>query len=82
MAEATRSYEQERIAGTVSLNLPDLESLFLNFCLFYISASYDGVKGCNVWDPTAHKIVINKDIVCMEQPEGLVQDHNEDLFAC
>jgi hypothetical protein len=41
--------------------LPDLGSLFLIFCLFYISVSYDdGEKGCNVWDPTSHKIVINK----------------------
>jgi hypothetical protein len=49
--------------------LPDLESLFLNFCLYYISASYDdGEKGCRVWDPTSHKIVINRDIVFIEQP--------------
>jgi hypothetical protein len=48
--------------------LLDLGSLFLIFCLLYISASYDCVKGCNVWDRTGQKIVINKDIVCMEQP--------------
>jgi hypothetical protein len=30
-------------------SVPDLKSLFLNSCLFYISASYDdGIKGCCV----------------------------------
>jgi len=39
----------------------------MNFCLFYISASYDdGEKGCKVWDPTAHKIIINSDIVFVQ----------------
>jgi hypothetical protein len=31
--------------------------------------------------PTSHNIGINKDIVCMEQPEGLVQNHNN-KFVC
>jgi hypothetical protein len=45
--------------------------------LFYISASYDGgIKGCCVWDPTSHKVIIDRDIVCMEQPKGLIQDRN------
>jgi hypothetical protein len=26
-----------------------------------------------VWDPTSHKVIINRDIVCMEQPKGLIQ---------
>jgi hypothetical protein len=40
----------------------DLKSLFLNSYLFYISASYDGgIKAC-VWDPTSHKVIIDKDI--------------------
>jgi hypothetical protein len=34
-----------------------------------------------VWDPTAHKVIIDRDIVCMEQPKGLIQDHN-DKFVC
>jgi hypothetical protein len=34
-----------------------------------------------VWDTTSHKVIINKDIVCMEQPKGLIQDHN-DKFVC
>jgi hypothetical protein len=58
-------------------SFPDLESLFLNSYLFYISASYDGgIKGCCVWDPTSHKVIIDRDIVCMEQPKGLIQDRN------
>jgi hypothetical protein len=58
-------------------SFPDLKSLFLNSCLFYIFASYDdGIKGCFVWDPTSHKVIIDRDIVCMEQPKGLIQDHN------
>jgi hypothetical protein len=45
----------------------DIKSLFLNSCLFYISASYDGgIKGCCVWDPTSHKVIVDRDIVCME----------------
>jgi len=48
---------------------PYLEYLFRNFCLFYISSSYDdGEKGCSMWYPTSHKIVINRDIVFIEQP--------------
>jgi len=63
-------------------SFPDLKSLFLNSFLFYISASYDvGIKGCCVWDPTAHKVIIDRDIVCMEQPKGLIQDHNN-KFVC
>ena len=43
-------------------SFPHLKSLFLNSCLFYISASYDGgIKGC-VWDPTSHEFIIDKDI--------------------
>jgi hypothetical protein len=60
----------------------DLKSLCLNSFLFYISASYDGgIKGCCVWDPTSHKVIIDIDIVCMEQPKGLIQDHNG-KFVC
>jgi hypothetical protein len=60
----------------------DLKSLFLNSCLFYISASYDdGIKGCCVWDPTSHRVIVDRDIVCMEQPKGLIQDHNS-KFVC
>jgi hypothetical protein len=63
-------------------SFPDLKSLFLNSCLFSISASYDGgIKGCCVWDPTSHKVIIDKDIVCMEQPKGLIQDRNG-KFVC
>jgi hypothetical protein len=29
-----------------------------------------------VWDPTSHKFIIERDIVCTEQPKGLIQDHN------
>jgi hypothetical protein len=47
-------------------SFPDLKSLFLNSYVFYISASYDGgIKGCCVWDPTSHKVIIDRDIVCM-----------------
>jgi hypothetical protein len=60
----------------------DLKSLFLNSCLFYISASCDGgIKGCYVWDPTSHKVIIDRDIVCIEQPKGLIQDRNG-KFVC
>jgi hypothetical protein len=60
----------------------ELKSLFLNSCLFYMFASYDGgIKGCCVWDPTSHKVIIDRDIVCMEQPKWLIQDHN-DKFVC
>ena len=63
-------------------SFPNLKSLFLNSCLFYISASYnDGIKGCCVWDPTSHKFIIERDIVCMEQPKGLIQYHNG-KFLC
>jgi hypothetical protein len=55
----------------------DLKSLFPNSCLFYISTSCDdGIKRCCVWDPTSHKVIIDRDIVCMEQPKGLIQDRN------
>jgi hypothetical protein len=60
----------------------DLKSLFLNSFLFYTSASYDdGIKGCCVWDPTSHKVIIDRNIVCMEQPKGLIQDRNG-KFVC
>lgn len=60
----------------------DLKSLFLNSYLFYISTSYDdGIKGCCVWDPNSHKIIIDRDIVCMEQPKGLIQYRNG-KFVC
>jgi hypothetical protein len=43
-------------------SFPHLKSLFMNSCLFYIFASYDGgIKGC-VWDPISHKVIIDKDI--------------------
>ena len=29
-----------------------------------------------MWDPTCHKVIIDRDIVCMEQPKGLIQDRN------
>jgi hypothetical protein len=62
--------------------LPYFEYLFLIFFLFYISISYDdGEKGCNVWDTTSEKIVININIICMEQPERLVQNRNG-RFVC
>jgi hypothetical protein len=63
-------------------SFPDLKSLFLNSWLFYISPSYDGgIKECCVWDPTAHKVIIDRDIVSMEQPKGLIQDRNG-KFVC
>lgn len=63
-------------------SFPDLKSSFLNYSLSYISASYDGgIKGCCVWDPTSHKVIIDRDIVCMEQPKGLIQDRNG-KFVC
>jgi hypothetical protein len=63
-------------------SFPDLKSLFLNSFLFYISISYDGgIKGCCVWDPTSHKVIIDRDIVCMEQPKGLIQDHNNKFVS-
>jgi hypothetical protein len=63
-------------------SFPDLKYLFLDSFLFYISASYDcGIKGCCVWDPTSHKVIIDRDIVCMEQPKGLIQDCNG-KFVC
>jgi hypothetical protein len=34
-----------------------------------------------VWDPTSHKVIINKDIVCMEQPKRLIQDR-KGKFVC
>jgi hypothetical protein len=34
-----------------------------------------------VWDPTSHKVIIERDIVCMEQPKGLIQDRNG-KFVC
>jgi hypothetical protein len=34
-----------------------------------------------VWDPTSHKVIIDKDILCMEQPKGSIQDHNG-KFVC
>ena len=63
-------------------SFPHLKSLFLNSFLVYISGSYDGgINGCCVWDPTSHKVIIDKDIVCMEQPKGLIQDRNG-KFVC
>jgi hypothetical protein len=54
----------------------------MNSCLFYISASYDdGIKGCCVWDPTFHRVIIDRDIVCMEEPKGFIQYHNG-KFVC
>jgi hypothetical protein len=29
-----------------------------------------------VWDPTSHKVIIDRDIICIEQPKGLIQDRN------
>jgi hypothetical protein len=34
-----------------------------------------------VWDPTSHKVIIDRDIVYMEQPKGLIQDRNS-KFVC
>jgi hypothetical protein len=34
-----------------------------------------------VWDPTYHKVIIDRDIVCMEQPKGFIQDRNG-IFGC
>jgi hypothetical protein len=49
-----------------SKSVLDLNYLFLNSCLFDISTSYDGaIKGCYVWDPTSHKVIIDRDILCM-----------------
>jgi hypothetical protein len=57
---------------------PDFQSL--NFCKFYIFVGYsDGVKGCRLWDPTAHKIITSRDMY-MEQ-SIVVQDH-KGRFVC
>jgi hypothetical protein len=57
---------------------PELQSL--NFCKFNISVGYsDGDKGCRLWDPTAHKIITNRDMY-MEQLD-VVQDH-KGRFVC
>jgi hypothetical protein len=65
-----------------SKSFPDLKSLFLNSYLFYICTIYDGgIKGCCVWDPTSQKVIIDKDIACMEQPKVLIQDRNG-KFVC
>jgi hypothetical protein len=50
--------------------------------LFYISARYDdGIKGCCVWDPTSHKVIIDIDIACMKQPKGLIQNCNSKFVS-
>jgi hypothetical protein len=52
---------------------PNIKSLFLNSCLFYIFASYDGgIKGYCVRDHTSCKVIIDRDIVCIEQLKGLI----------
>jgi hypothetical protein len=60
----------------------DFKSLFLNSFLFYISASYDGgIKGCCVWDPPSQKVIIERDVICMDQLKGLIQYRNS-KFVC
>jgi hypothetical protein len=52
----------------------------LNLCNFCISVGYsDGVKGCRLWDPIAHKIITSRDMH-MEQ-SIVVQDH-KGRFVC
>jgi hypothetical protein len=34
-----------------------------------------------MWDPTSHMVIINRDILCMEQPKRLIQDRNG-KFVC
>jgi hypothetical protein len=54
----------------------------MNSSLSYISTSYDdGIKGCCVWDPTSHKVIIDRDIICIEEPKALIQDRNS-KFVC
>jgi hypothetical protein len=52
----------------------------LNFCKFNIFVGYsDVVKGCRLWDPTAHKIVTSRDMY-MEQ--SIVVLDRKGRFVC
>jgi hypothetical protein len=52
----------------------------LNLCKFYISVGYsDEVKGCRLWDPTAHKIISSRDMY-MEQL--VVFQDCKGIFVC
>jgi hypothetical protein len=42
------------------------------------SNNADGVKGYRLWDPTAHKVVISKDVIFAEG-KMLMEEHNSNL---
>nr|GEV63617.1 Gag-Pol polyprotein [Tanacetum cinerariifolium] len=63
---------------TTKLDLKSKKCLFLRYA--------NGVKGYRLWDPTAHKVVINRDVVFMEDkiqenkevaPQHRVNESNE-----
>ncbi|GJZ86547.1 gag-pol polyprotein [Tanacetum coccineum] len=51
---------------TTKLDLKSKKCLFLGYA--------DGVKGYRLWDPTAHKVVVSKDVVFMEEK---IQENEE-----
>ncbi|GJY86489.1 retrovirus-related pol polyprotein from transposon TNT 1-94 [Tanacetum coccineum] len=51
---------------TIKLDLKSRKYLFLGYA--------DEVKGCLLWDPTAHKVVVSRDIVFMEDK---IQENEE-----
>ncbi|GKF73461.1 gag-pol polyprotein, partial [Tanacetum coccineum] len=51
---------------TTKLDLKSRKCLFLGYA--------DGVKGYRLWDPTAHKVVVSRDVVFMEDK---IQENEE-----
>jgi len=43
----------------------------------YVFLGYaDGVKGYHLWDPTAHKVVINKDVIFAEDKMQMEENNS------
>ena len=49
--------------------------LYECYLIMWLNLIASFATSCKLWDPTAQKVIIYKDIVCMEQPDGFVQDH-------
>ena len=68
----------------VMYNAQERTKVDLKFRICIFLGYADGVKGCRLWDPTAHKIVISRDIIFVEdllqmkyEDDGIIKEKSE-----
>ena len=77
--ESRSDYYQLYIFGSdvyVMYNTEEVSKLDSKSRKYVFLGYVDGVKGYHLWDPTTHKVVINKDVIFVEDKMQMEKNNN------